>query len=468
MTKIFVSYSRSDGGDFADHISQHYQKEGNDVFIDQEDIVAGEEWSEKIKRSISNSNIIIVVVTRAALKSLEVEKEVMESIEQRKRIIPARYKGVSWNDLKWDLNKIHGIEFENKNSLIRSLDEVIFKKKDPRQPQHIKDNRKLYFIFFGAIVSIILILIFLNSIQDDKPKNDGKQLSPIPITSEISFIDSWGVKGNDTGQFDYPSGIDIDSSGNVYVVDSNNKRVQKFFKTGENIEEFGKEGSNGERFKNPLGIEVDSLGNVYVSDVEANTIQQFTIDGQYKREIGTTGSGNGQFNDPSGIDIDKDGNVYVVDRQNDRIQKLTKDGEYIQEWGITGNGKGQFDYPIGISIDYLGYVYISDTNNHRIQKFTNNGQYITEWGTKGTDKGRFDYPTGIAVDNLGFIYVSDSKNNRVQKFTNNGQYITEWGTKGTENGQFDFPAGIDIDSEGNIYVVDRSNARIQKFSEVKN
>jgi len=46
MTKIFVSYSRSDGGDFADHISQHYQKEGNDVFIDQEDIVAGEEWSE--------------------------------------------------------------------------------------------------------------------------------------------------------------------------------------------------------------------------------------------------------------------------------------------------------------------------------------------------------------------------------------------------------------------------------------
>lgn len=124
--RIFVSYSRSDGGDFADHINEHYQKEANDVFIDHEDILGGEEWSEKIKKSISTSDIVIVIVTRSALKSQEVEKEVLESIKQGKRIIPAKYQTVSWNDLKWGLEKKQGIQFENKNSLIRHLDEIIF------------------------------------------------------------------------------------------------------------------------------------------------------------------------------------------------------------------------------------------------------------------------------------------------------------------------------------------------------
>lgn len=95
MVRIFVSYSRSDGGDFADHISEHYQKEDNDVFIDHEDILGGEDWYEKIKNSISNSDIVIIIVTRSALKSTEVEKEVLESLKQGKRIIPAKYKNVS-------------------------------------------------------------------------------------------------------------------------------------------------------------------------------------------------------------------------------------------------------------------------------------------------------------------------------------------------------------------------------------
>jgi hypothetical protein len=105
LVRIFVSYSRSDGGDFADHISEHYQKEANDVFIDHEIILGGEEWSEKIKKSISDSDIVIVIVTRSALKSSEVEKEVLESIRQGKRVIPAKYKNVSWSDLKWGLEK---------------------------------------------------------------------------------------------------------------------------------------------------------------------------------------------------------------------------------------------------------------------------------------------------------------------------------------------------------------------------
>ena len=126
MKKIFVSYSRADGGDFADHIQEHYERDGHQVFVDFSDIKPGEDWSESIRNSIAESDIVVVIVTRSALKSSEVEKEVLEARNQNKIIIPCRYRGISWTDLKWDLNKLQGFDFDNKNSLIRQLDEIIF------------------------------------------------------------------------------------------------------------------------------------------------------------------------------------------------------------------------------------------------------------------------------------------------------------------------------------------------------
>ena len=126
MKKIFVSYSRADGGDFADHIQEHYERDGHQVFVDFSDIKPGEDWSESIRNSIAESDIVVVIITRSALKSLEVEKEVLEARKQNKIIIPCRYRGISWTELKWDLNKLQGFDFDNKNSLIRQLDEIIF------------------------------------------------------------------------------------------------------------------------------------------------------------------------------------------------------------------------------------------------------------------------------------------------------------------------------------------------------
>ena len=126
LKKIFVSYSRADGGDFADHIQEHYEKDGHQVFIDFYDIKPGADWYESIRNSIAESDIVAVIVTRSALRSTEVEKEVLEARKQNKTIIPCMYKGISWNDLKWDLNKLQGFQFDNKNSLIRQLDEIIF------------------------------------------------------------------------------------------------------------------------------------------------------------------------------------------------------------------------------------------------------------------------------------------------------------------------------------------------------
>jgi hypothetical protein len=210
-------------------------------------------------------------------------------------------------------------------------------------------------------------------------------------------------------------------------------------------------------------IAIDSSGNVYVADTYNHRIQKLTLNGQFVTKWGSEGSGDGQFEWNLGIAIDSSGNVYVADRDNSRIQKFTSSGQFVTKWGSYGSEDGQFNEPIDITIDRSGYVYVLERRNNRIQKFTSDGQFITKWGSGGSGDGQFNLPEGMALDNSGNVYVADSWNNRIQKFTSNGQFINKWGSFGNNAGEFSYPWGIAVSSDGKVYVSDSGNNRIQVF-----
>jgi len=282
--------------------------------------------------------------------------------------------------------------------------------------------------------------------------------SPTPC-----FISSFGSTGNSDGQFLRPAGITLDSSGNIYVVDSGNNRIQKFDNTYKYITQWGSSGNGDGQFSNPTEMAIDSSGNIYVVDNGNNRIQKFNSAGVYITQWGGTGSGDGQFLGPNGIAIDSSGNVYVVDMGNSRIEEFTSSGTYITQWNGSGISGGGFYFPMGIVIDSAGNIYISDSNNYRILKFTSSMSYITQWGNKGPGLGQFfGRPLDMAIDSSGNIYVVDV-DNRIQEFTSSGAPITQWGELGTGDGQFDYPWGITGDSAGYIYVTDLNNNRVEKF-----
>ncbi|MBF0564727.1 MAG: hypothetical protein HQK89_05745 [Nitrospirae bacterium] len=282
------------------------------------------------------------------------------------------------------------------------------------------------------------------------------------FNSSGQFIAKWGSQGNGDGQFYQPFGIAVDSSGNVYVADTSNNRIQKFNSSGQFVAKWGSSGTGDGQFYLPEGIAVDSSGNVYVADTYNERIQKFSSSGQFIAKWGSQGNGDGQFYQPFGIAVDSSGNVYVADYINNRIQKFGSSGLFIAKWGSTGTDDGQFEYPKGIAIDSSGNVYVVDSGNNRIQKFSSSGLFIAKWGSTGTDDGQFYWSTGIAVDNSGNVYVAE--HNRVQKFSSSGLFIAKWGSFGSGDGQFYQPFGIAVDSSGNVYVADYINNRIQKFS----
>ena len=231
------------------------------------------------------------------------------------------------------------------------------------------------------------------------------------------FVTKWGTYGSGDGHLDLPTCVAVDSSGNVYIGDTNNNRIQKFSSTGTLLEKWG-----------------------------------------------SSGSGDGQFQHPEGITVDSLGNIYIADTNNHRIQKFSSTWTFLAKWGSYGTGDGQVRYPTDVAVDSSGNVYVADYYNNRIQKFSSTGTFITKWGTQGSGEGQFSAPTGIAVDSSGNVYIGEAGNNRIQKFSSAGSFITKWGASGSGDGQFNTPQGVEIDSFGAVYVADRANNRIQKFA----
>jgi len=146
-----------------------------------------------------------------------------------------------------------------------------------------------------------------------------------------------GISGSGDGQFNTVLGIAVDqSSGDVYTVDDNNNRIQKFDSNGNFILKWGKNGGDGTlgtgdgEFFSPTGVAVDSSGNVYVVDQTNKRIQKFDSNGIFILKWSSS------FDQAFDIAVDQSsGDVYVLElsSSNPRVQKFTSTGTFILQWG---------------------------------------------------------------------------------------------------------------------------------------
>jgi sugar lactone lactonase YvrE len=316
----------------------------------------------------------------------------------------------------------------------------------------------------------------------------GTACAPVPFVIYVAareevpptYVLDWGTEGAAPGEFSNPYTAAVDPSGNVYVVDRGNERVQKFDADGNFLLQW-KEWDEADTdegltsFSLPVGIAVDGLGYVYVADTERehmnDRITRFDGNGNYVKRWGPTQAGQSIFKRPWHVHVDRQGYLYVVNSGENKIYKMELNDvsspgyEVLAAWGSSGKGPGRFDLSYGLAVDDVrGYVYVSDWANNVIQKFNDDGTFVLSWGGPGTGSGEFHGPAGLSVDEEGHVYVADQNNHRVQKFDENGAFITEWGTPGAEPGEFFDPVDVATDESGTIYIVDSAYPRIQKFA----
>jgi hypothetical protein len=288
-------------------------------------------------------------------------------------------------------------------------------------------------------------------------------LCAVAAFATISFILKFGGSGAADGQMQTPTGIAVDSTGNVFVAEGNGNRVQKFDNNGTFLLKFGIPGDVPGGFVTPSGVAVDSAGNIYVTDNTTDRVSKFNSSGTFLITWGGSGSGTGKFFGASGVAVDSLNNIYASDPGNNRIEKFTSAGAFVSSFGSPGSGNGQFSGPQGLAIDLSDNIYVADTGNNRIQKFTSAGAYITQWGTAGSGNGQFTSPAGVGADTTGNVFVADTGNNRIQSFTSTGTFNEAFGIAGSGDGEFSGDQDVAADASGNIFVADTGNDRVQKL-----
>jgi sugar lactone lactonase YvrE len=277
-----------------------------------------------------------------------------------------------------------------------------------------------------------------------------------------------------------PTSIAMDSSGTMYVTDLGSHRIRKVTSSGVVTTIAGSSlgSTNGAgtsaQFNYPYSVGVDSSGNLYVADTNNHRIRKITSEGVVSTFAGNSqgnsdGPGtNAAFNLPYGLAVDSAGVVYVADSYNNSIRKITSEG--VVSTFATG-----FNVPIAVAVDSSGNVYVSDHGNHRIRKITSEGVVSTLAGSYGSGDGLgtnagFLYPWGVAVDSVGNVYVADQGNARIRKITSGGLVTTMAGSSGGyqdgtgTNARFSGPYGILVTSSGVLYVTETENDRIRRLT----
>jgi sugar lactone lactonase YvrE len=323
---------------------------------------------------------------------------------------------------------------------------------------------------------------------------------------------------------DSPAAVAVDGAGNVYVAAFSAGQVFKIAANG-NVTVVAGTGAHGgpvgdggpavsATLEEPSGIAVDSSGNVFIADRTYCKIREVSAQtGIISTVAGGTGNcwhtGDGgpatsaALNNPSGVALDSAGNLFIADTNNCLIRKVTAATGIISTVGGTlpdltgalhcgylGDGglatSAELGFPNGLAVDSAGNILIADTTHCAIRKISASTGIITTVAGSAScgyagDGGpaasaQLSQSFGVTVDGSGNVFIADTSNCVIRKVASSssqistvaGDFSLGCGFSGDEalatGAQLNQPYGVAVDGSGSVLVADFDNSVIRKIS----
>lgn len=312
-----------------------------------------------------------------------------------------------------------------------------------------------------------------------------------------SWLKYSGILSNNGESIGEGSGVDIDSSGNIYFLHragfsfSNNETIDQDVvivysrKTHEIIKTWGRG-----VFKSPHGITI-SNNEVWITDIILNKIFKFDLEGKLIQTYGKDYpfyletclrirnkivilpciAPEPWYARPTDVEIFRDGTFVVSDGyRNSRLIKQKADGSIVWKIGNIGNRNGEFYLPHGLTKDAEENIYVADRRNARIQIFDKNGKWKSTWSDSYIGRPySLDFSEGhIWVVDAGdsYEYQGGIERSRVLKLTLKGDIVGHYSAFGNKPGELRLPHDIAVSPQDDVYIAEIVNKRIQVFRDV--
>ena len=191
------------------------------------------------------------------------------------------------------------------------------------------------------------------------------------------------------------------SNGNMAVSEYGHNSIHVYRPHGEPVKEFG---SN--ELVNPFGLAVNSKGQLFVVDTDNRKVFVYSEDGEFQYSFDSRNSDNGQFNYPPHTCVGQDGSVYVGDNDKNCVLVFQQDGQFVQQFG-----EDVLESPQGIATTEDGHIVVTSAGTDKLSIFTPSGECVHEVKDVG-----LSCPCDVIVDENDFIFVVDYHNHRIVMF----------------------------------------------------
>jgi streptogramin lyase len=252
------------------------------------------------------------------------------------------------------------------------------------------------------------------------------------------------------GGMNQPSGLGIDSNGNVWVASYGNTATvfsplgKPLFPTG--ITGFGLSAS--------YGLAVDANSNAWIPNepstgIAGNSVSVLNASGQ--SIAGASGFTGGGLNYPIAVAIDADGSAWVVDYGNSHLTHLSSSGQALS--GTSGFSSSQIAFPVAAAVDSSHNVWVANQSNGTVTRVSSDGSQFTSFACCNA-------PSNLAIDRLGNVWISNFYGDSVSEVSAAGIVVSS----GYTGGGLNHPQSIAIDGAGNLWVANYRASAISEFA----
>lgn len=283
-------------------------------------------------------------------------------------------------------------------------------------------------------------------------------------------------------KFNAPSDLCVNSIGQIFIVDRNNNVIRKIDEygvssvfAGSGTPGFANGTGTSASFNFPIGICIDASDNLYVADFGNNRIRQITPSQVVSTWAGTGayGSTNGAassatFQGPSGLCFDGSGNMFITEYSGNRVRKLSS--------GVVSNFATGIFNPWDICMGSGGNLFVTNMGTDQVHKITPAGVVSVFAGSGSTGNldgvgtaASFNDLAGICYNGTS-LFVADASNNLIREISSTGLVSTYAGngTAALVNGigttaSFNSPNSVAFDQFGNLLVADALNHAIRSI-----